>query len=85
MSTYPRIASFKDVGAFRERLRALNLAIRCDDAVLPAPESPLAAALDVDGFQVSNRWVIHPMEGWDGEEDGNVSELVRPPLAKLRP
>ena len=77
MSSYPRIASFKDVGAFRERLRALNLAIRCDDAVLPAPESPLAAALDVDGFQVSNRWVIHPMEGWDGEEDGNVSELVR--------
>ena len=77
MSAYPRIASFKDVAAFRERLEALELAIECDDAVLPAPESSLAAGLDVDGFHVSNRWVIHPMEGWDGEEDGNVSELVR--------
>ncbi len=77
MSTYPRIASFKYVAAFRERLEALNLAIECDDAILPAPESPLAADLDVDGFKISNRWVIHPMEGWDAEEDGNVSELVR--------
>ena len=77
MSAYPRIASFKDVAAFREHLEALELAIECDDAILPAPESPLAAGLDVDGFHVSNRWVIHPMEGWDGEEDGNVSELVR--------
>ena len=77
MSAYPRIASFKDVAAFRERLEALELAIECDDAILPAPESPLAAGLDVDGFHVSNRWVIHPMEGWDAEQDGNVSELVR--------
>ncbi len=77
MPTYPRIASFKDVAAFRERLEALELAIECDDAILPAPESPLAADLDVDGFRISNRWVIHPMEGWDAEEDGNVSELVR--------
>ena len=77
MSAYPRIASFKSVATFRERLEALDLAIECDDAILPAPESPLAADLDVDGFRVSNRWVIHPMEGWDAEEDGNVSELVR--------
>ena len=77
MSTFPRIASFKDAAAFRERLQALHLGIECDDAVLAAPESPLAASLAVDGVPVSNRWVIHPMEGWDAEEDGSVSELVR--------
>ena len=68
--------------AFRERLAALNLAIECDDSILKAPESPLAQPLDVHGFhvggfRVGNRWVIHPMEGWDGEEDGSPSELVR--------
>ncbi len=73
--------------AFRERLAALNLAIECDDAILKAPESPLAQPLGVHGFhvggfrvggfRVGNRWVIHPMEGWDGEEDGSPSELVR--------
>ena len=73
--------------AFRERLAALNLAIECDDSILKAPESPLAQPLDIHGFhvggfhaggfRVGNRWVIHPMEGWDGEEDGSPSELVR--------
>lgn len=68
--------------AFRERLAALNLGIECDDSILKAPESPLARPLDIGGFhvgtfRVGNRWVIHPMEGWDGEEDGSPSELVR--------
>ena len=77
MPKYPRIASFKSVAAFRKRLQDLKLTLECDEAILPAPESPLARSLNVDGFQVSNRWVIHPMEGWDAEEDGSVSELVR--------
>lgn len=68
--------------AFRERLAALDLGIECDDSILKAPESPLARPLDIGGFhvgtfRVGNRWVIHPMEGWDGEEDGSPSELVR--------
>lgn len=49
----------------------------CDDAILPAPASPLAAPLSVDGFQIGNRWVIHPMEGWDAQTDGHPSEYVR--------
>lgn len=67
----------KTVDAFRARLRELNLDLPCDDAVLPAPGSPMAQPLDVDGFRIGNRWVIHPMEGWDAEEDGAPSELVR--------
>jgi hypothetical protein len=43
---YPRVAGFRDVHTFRARLRALGLALPCDDAPLPAPESPLAQALD---------------------------------------
>ena len=67
----------KTVDAFRARLNELNLQLPCDDAVIPAPDSPMAQPLEVDGFQVGNRWVIHPMEGWDAEEDGTPSDLVR--------
>ena len=77
MSGFPRVAALKTVESFRARLTALGAALACDDEILAAPESPLAAPLDVDGFRVGNRFVIHPMEGWDAEADGKPSELVR--------
>ena len=77
MSNYPRVASFKTVEAFREYLSQLGLTIGCEDRIEAAPGSPLAQPIDIDGFRVGNRFVIHPMEGWDGEEDGNPSAYVR--------
>lgn len=67
----------KTVTAFRQRLAELGLALGCDDQIETAPQSPLAQPLEVDGFRVGNRFVIHPMEGWDAEDDGRPSELVR--------
>jgi len=75
--SFPRVASLKTVADFRARLQTLGCSIPCDDQLLKAPESPLAAPLTVDGFTVGNRWVIHPMEGWDAETDGQPSEYVR--------
>lgn len=77
MSSYPRVASFKTVELFRARLAALGAQMGCDEGIVKGPESPMAAAMEVDGFRVGNRWVIHPMEGWDAETDGRPSELVR--------
>ncbi len=77
MSAYPRVAAFKTVDAFRARLAELGTPLACDDAILPAPASPLAAPLAVGAFTVGNRFVIHPMEGWDAEADGKPSDLVR--------
>ncbi len=37
----------------------------------------MAAPIDVDGLRIGNRWVIHPMEGWDAETDGSPTDLVR--------
>jgi 2,4-dienoyl-CoA reductase-like NADH-dependent reductase (Old Yellow Enzyme family) len=74
---YPRIAAMRDIEAFRQHVASLGLALQADDRIETAPGSPLAQPLDVDSFEVGNRWVIHPMEGWDGETDGNPSELVR--------
>ena len=77
MTSYPRIATFKNVDAFRAHIKSLGLPLECEDHIEKAPGSPLAQPIDVDGFRVGNRFVIHPMEGWDAEPDGNPSDLVR--------
>lgn len=74
---YPRIARMQSVEEFRARCAALGLAIEAEDAVEKAPASPLAQPLEAAGRRLGNRWVIHPMEGWDAEPDGRAGELVR--------
>ena len=74
---YPRIARMRTVGQFRSRCRDLGLKIDADEAIETAPDSPLAQSIEAGGKSLSNRFVIHPMEGWDGEADGRPSELVR--------
>ena len=74
---YPRIARLRSASAFNSRCRDLGLPIRAEDRIEKAPDSPLAQSSRVGTRTVGNRFVIHPMEGWDGEEDGRASELVR--------
>jgi NADPH2 dehydrogenase len=62
---FPRVASLRDAAALRERLAALGLDLPCDDEVLRTGSRVLA-----------NRFVIQPMEGWDGELDGRPGELT---------
>ncbi|RME91007.1 MAG: NADH:flavin oxidoreductase, partial [Verrucomicrobia bacterium] len=75
-----RIPSLKSVEAFRDHLASLGLELPCDDRILPAADSPLARpveGLTVNGRTIGNRWVIHPMEGWDGTTDGRPTPEVR--------
>lgn len=75
MSHYPKIAQLKDVHRFRERLAELELELPVDDEVLTAADqSPLAEPIDLGGLHAGNRWVVHPMEGWDANRDGSPSE-----------
>jgi len=72
---YTRIGHFRTVEAFAEYLHQFAPNLPVDDRVLSADEgSPLAVPLEVGGFRVGNRWCIHPMEGWDGTEDGLPTE-----------
>lgn len=74
---FPKVAQFKTVAAFRDRIRELNLDLPLDDEVLSAAEgSPLAKPLRIGRYNVGNRWCIHPMEGWDANRDGTPSELT---------
>ena len=65
----------------RARLEALDVPLPCDDSIESAPGSPLAVPLALgpgpDGaLELPNRFVIQPMEGWDGTPDGRPSELT---------
>jgi 2,4-dienoyl-CoA reductase-like NADH-dependent reductase (Old Yellow Enzyme family) len=72
---YPKVAQFKTVEAFRQRLAELGLDLPVDDRPLSAAEgSPLAAPLVMGPLVAGNRWCIHPMEGWDAHRDGSPSE-----------
>src|SRR5690242_9591445 len=72
-----RIPTLKTVTGFREHLSSLALKLPCDDAILRAPESPLAQPIEplrVNGKRIGNRVAIQPMEGWDGTTSGGISE-----------
>ena len=74
---YPKIAQLKSVAALRQRLDELGLELPLDDAVIKASDdSPLAKPVQVGPHHVSNRWCIHPMEGWDANRDGSPTELT---------
>ena len=76
LAKYQRIGHHKTVASFQEHVKSLGLDLPCDSDILTAPESPLAQPADCHGFRIGNRFCIHPMEGWDGEADGNPSQYT---------
>ncbi|MCA9120165.1 MAG: NADH:flavin oxidoreductase [Planctomycetaceae bacterium] len=74
---YPKIAQLKSVEALRQRLDELGLELPIDDEIIAAADgSPLDKPIRVGPHHVSNRWCIHPMEGWDANRDGSPTELT---------
>lgn len=74
MTEIPKLTTFKTTADLRAHLTALKIALPLDEALLSAPQSPLAQPLTVAGKKLGNRWCIHPMEGWDGTLDGKPTE-----------
>src|SRR5580704_13200641 len=72
--TIRRLAAIKDVSAFQEYLRTLNLNLPCDENIAHAKSSPLLEPIDRGGIKIGNRIAVNPMEGWDGTPDGNPSD-----------
>jgi 2,4-dienoyl-CoA reductase-like NADH-dependent reductase (Old Yellow Enzyme family) len=73
---WPRVATLKTPEAFRGHLTQSGIALPFDDALSPAASSPLAQSLEVDGVRVGNRFCILPMEGWDGTDEGEPTDLT---------
>ncbi len=77
---YTRIAQLRTPEQFSEHIRSLGIVLDFDPELLSAPESPLAQPyhlqLSTLNLQLSNRWCVLPMEGWDATTDGKPTELV---------
>ena len=77
MITFPKIASIKDVEAFRSHVDTLGIELPIEDQLETGPDAPLSRPLEHGETKIGNRFCILPMEGWDGERDGNPTELTR--------
>ncbi|HEX4906369.1 MAG TPA: NADH:flavin oxidoreductase [Acidimicrobiales bacterium] len=68
---YPQVKNIGSADALRARLDELGVSIPVDDDV--DPNGVLATA----SASAPNRFAILPMEGWDGDEHGRPTDLVR--------
>jgi 2,4-dienoyl-CoA reductase-like NADH-dependent reductase (Old Yellow Enzyme family) len=76
---FVRVPSLKTVEALRAHLTSLHVELPCDDTILTGSSSPLAQPLSdllINGKRLKNRWVVQPMEGWDGSPAGGATEEV---------
>ncbi len=73
--SFAKIASLKTAADFQGRLDELGVTLSFDEHLEPA--GPLAQPLPAGQMTIGNRFAILPMEGWDGTEDGQPSELTR--------
>lgn len=77
MASYPKVAQLRTVERFSQRVQELGCNIPIDEELLSAEQgSPLAQSLSMGKLLIGNRWVIHPMEGWDANHDGSPSPLT---------
>ncbi|MFN8445277.1 MAG: NADH:flavin oxidoreductase [Caldilineaceae bacterium] len=76
MTTYKRVATLRNAESFQSHLHSLGLDLGFDPTVEHGPESVLAQPLDTKMKRIGNRFAVLPMEGWDGELDGNPSPLT---------
>jgi NADPH2 dehydrogenase len=69
--TYTRLARLRTAQEFQDYTHSLGIELPFDEAIVPAPDGPLAQPYHLkDGTVIGNRFAVHPMEGWDGTEDG---------------
>jgi len=58
----------RDAESLRAMLQAVDPSFDCELKVEAG--GPLAQPLEAGGFRLANRFVTHPMEGWDASTDG---------------
>ncbi len=80
MLRFTQVKNLTSAAALRDYLEDLGVEVPIDDEVDPAGAlaQPMAITDGSAGIKTSpNRWAVLPMEGWDGEDDGRPSDLVR--------
>ena len=72
--SYRRMASLKGSREFADYVARSGLSLGIDPEMIRG--GPLSHPYDVGGLKIGNRFCILPMEGWDGTENGEPSELT---------
>ena len=75
-----KIASLKNAGEFLAYCQSIGIHIPCDDSIQTGSACPLTRPLGdhpIQGKIAGNRWVVQPMEGWDGTRTGGATDEVR--------
>ncbi|MEC9475789.1 MAG: NADH:flavin oxidoreductase [Planctomycetota bacterium] len=62
---------YRDVDAFRARWKEIAVDLDLDDEI--EVPGPLGSSIEKSGWELSNRFAVHPMEGWDALADGQPS------------
>ena len=78
-ANFIRIPSLKTVADFRRHAASLGIEMPCEDHILTGSASPLAQPVPgavINGKRVTNRYVVQPMEGWDGTLSGGITDTV---------
>jgi 2,4-dienoyl-CoA reductase-like NADH-dependent reductase (Old Yellow Enzyme family) len=70
-----QVRRLRDRGAMQQHLSSLGVTLPMADEDVVA--STMATPLDVGPWQLTNRFVVLPMEGWDGTDDGRPTDLLR--------
>ena len=71
-----RVAQLRTPALFSRYLSERDIDLPFDETLETDAQAPLAQPCEVHGLTIGNRFCIHPMEGWDGTEDGKPTELV---------
>lgn len=74
---YPRVSSLKTPEQFRQRLAELGVDLPFDETLECGSASPLGWSCERKQGNIGNRFCILPMEGWDGTEAGEPTDLTR--------
>lgn len=71
---FPPPGRFRSAADFAAHLHTLDADWHIDEEV--AAGGALAQPITVHGRTLGNRFACHPMEGWDGTEDGRATDLT---------
>jgi NADPH2 dehydrogenase len=81
MTDYRRVAQLRTVEQFRAHLESLGISLPVDEQIETGRLAPLGKPLPLPppnlARGIGNRFCILPMEGWDGTEDGQPSNLTQ--------
>ncbi len=71
------MAQLRTYAQFKRYCGAVGADLPADEIAVFGAESPLAQPYVYRGRQLTNRFAVLPMEGWDGGADGGPSDLTR--------